>query len=859
MCRLVWSVALAVACTPAKTDAPGPTTPTSSPSPPAPPAARTVPALDAVLIGSVPDGTYGPYLGDGPSGTVAIWAAVVGDRRQWFSAVVGSAAPAEPMTVTQAPSEVGLVVVRGFGSGSNAGYTVMFTRPASGGQTVEAFTVGTGGQLVGQPAALSESPDDVVWVESVPTSRGAIALWAVRQGDRADVYAAELGSGGSKVGGAGPVFRHVRAWQAVATDSGLAIAAVTAGKDPGMPGPVKLLRLDGSAKPVGTPIVLSHETTAELDLDAVRIGENIVVGWSDYRRIEPRIFSTVLDSKGVVKKAAAPMMDALGEQALIRLVPAVAGGAAYVAWENVGARAAGGRDVTVAKIAQDGSVGEGRGLIRMASDDGTLPELAATKTGIAALTLARVCARGADCAEADLLPTFVELDENFDVAASEPMFLTALGGASELSWGLTCRASGCIALAAQATAPAPVYAVTLEAKSNHYRAAAERVVAPKPPRASKMEAIAATDPLSDVDAAQMGESTLAAWVTFFDHTTPYVRRTKPAPDGRFDPLRALVQVASNKTGGTFSTPQTISLRARTLGGVALAPGGAAHKETLLAWTAVDRKIPQVFVTVLGDDGAKRRQQMLTRSKGEVSDVAAAYSGDDGWIVGWVDDRHGDPEVYAAKVTRLLARTGADQRVTSTKGGATGVTMLARGKEVFTAWSDSRDSADPGRSDIYFTRLASNTATPIGAAVRVAATPAHSHSPALGVLEEGAVIAWVESEPEPAVGLATVSSDGKVGAPTYVKALGRPRSASVDCQGRSCRVVFSTGIEGRSELHAFTWTPGGAAPSPTVLWKAVGPGDQSVAPAVVGDGLLFADQTRDAKGRVRWLTVQWGSE
>ena len=46
--------------------------------------------------------------------------------------------------------------------------------------------------------------------------------------------------------------------------------------------------------------------------------------------------------------------------------------------------------------------------------------------------------------------------------------------------------------------------------------------------------------------------------------------------------------------------------------------------------------------------------MLTRAHAEVTDVAAAAVSD-GFVVGWINDQSGHPEVYAAKVDFKLAR------------------------------------------------------------------------------------------------------------------------------------------------------------------------------------------------------------
>ena len=111
---------------------------------------------------------------------------------------------------------------------------------------------------------------------------------------------------------------------------------------------------------------------------------------------------------------------------------------------------------------------------------------------------------------------------------------------------------------------------------------------------------------------------------------------------------------------------SISLRARSLAGVALAPGRHGEAEALLVWSAIDQRQPQVFLTLVSATGKKLRQKMLTRSPGEVSDIAAVNVGD-GWLVAWVDERSKDPEVYVTRVNRQLVRAGPEHRLTRSPG------------------------------------------------------------------------------------------------------------------------------------------------------------------------------------------------
>jgi hypothetical protein len=458
----------------------------------------------------------------------------------------------------------------------------------------------------------------------------------------------------------------------------------------------------------------------------------------------------------------------------------------------------------------------------------------------------------------------VEFSPELRILASEPVRLASRQGELvPLAWGLGCRAIGCVSLAALSSTPAPVFAVRLEPRSKHWQPAAEGVKRPPPPRALSIEAIAAPDPLSEVTAARVGSSTLVGYVTYFDPTTPWVRLKKPAPDGRYDPLRALLEVRSlPDDAGASRPPNVVSLRARSIAGVALAAGAPEHREALLVWGAVDNAQPQVFATLLGEDGKKLRQRMLTRAPGEKSEVAAVFVGD-GYLVAWVDERHGDPEVYVTKVDRALRQVGQERRITQAPGSATGLSLLARGKEALLVWADAREGEQPGFADIWLTRLRASDAAPAGEEQRLLRTRPHSHSPVLSPSGNAVVVAWLEEQPEgPTAGggagvrIGRLDQDGRfLEAPDIVAAAGgAPTSLAVDCVGSVCHVVMSVDVAGKSELQALPWAPT-QPPRVVPLATLTGPHGQSVSPVLIGPQLFYGDQA-GSRGRVRRLAIEW---
>src|SRR5699024_9716066 len=109
-----------------------------------------------------------------------------------------------------------------------------------------------------------------------------------------------------------------------------------------------------------------------------------------------------------------------------------------------------------------------------------------------------------------------------------------------------------------------------------------------------------------------------------------------------------------------------SVKAESVGGVALAVKPGPREEVALAWVGKDGGAGQVFLTQLSASGEKQTQRMLTHSKGGCSDVTLT-STQSGWLVGWIDSRDGLADVNVARVGKDFARIGAERRVAQIKG------------------------------------------------------------------------------------------------------------------------------------------------------------------------------------------------
>ncbi|HEY6078658.1 MAG TPA: hypothetical protein VIW29_07635, partial [Polyangiaceae bacterium] len=492
--------------------------------------------------------------------------------------------------------------------------------------------------------------------------------------------------------------------------------------------------------------------------------------------------------------------------------------------------------------------------------DGGAPEIVAHAGGVAALTLAPVCIGDAECKPSLPVPTFVALDAALRVKASQPLVLQALGGrAADLGWGLTCGSAGCFALAAPSRSPAALFSVPLPSFAAHYRAAAEDASQPGKPRVVSSDVVArAEGSLAQLAVSDAGGRALVGYVTDFDPTTPWQKLTKPAEDGRFEPLRARVAVRpwGGSAGAPLAEEQLVSLRAHSLAGLCLLAGPNGPKEQVALWAGLDRGEPQVFITLLGEGGKRLQQRMLTRKPGDVSDIAG-MSIDGGYLAAWVDQRSGDAEVYAARLGRSLDKAGPEQRITSADGAAAELALTRIAGKPFAVWSDARNADEPGWADIYGAFVAAADGARVGSEHRLTSTRQHSFAPHVSELGGASLLAWLEEGSPPSLRIAPLSETGEVGGSVQVIPLemGAPRALGFECGAAACRVAVTVESEGAGELYGFEWKPGAGVPTAKRLSGLGSPAAAGVAPLVRGEVVYVAD-LRDGRGLVRRLGVEW---
>jgi len=817
--------------------------------------------LSAAAIARVPAGTFGPYLGMSARGGLSVWASMESGARSWFARAYSAKGDAlgSAVRLGEAPSELGLVTIRPL----RESFALLSTHKVSDGEVVDVSILADSGAKIAGPISIGRSTGALLWVEAIPNARGASILWAAGGAGRAEIWSAEIGAKADLLSQPRVLARDAGAWQAVAFGKGFALGVTHVGKASGAHGPIDLTLLNSPDSAL-SPIVVNAESSADLDLDLAALGDQVVLAWSDHRGGENRVFSSAFDQNGKLVAAPAPATPPLGEQAILRIVPAAEGSTrGYLAWEELDAQTPTHRNFQVAAFQANGRIGNPRGLFEYWRMDGSTPEIAAAARGVAVLTLAPLCEHGAECTKASpVAPEFLEFDHDFVVRSTEAVWPDGAQSPSSLAWNLTCPNDACFALSAENGAPSTVSLARLEHRSDAYRSPGERVELPPPPRIASDEALAETAPLSQIALTETSAGTLLGWVTDFDPTTPWVKLKKPTPDGRYEPLRAQLDLrafSANEPFTPLGETENLSLRAHSLGGVALS-SSPNQNDALVGWAGLDNGQPQVFLTLVDKLGKKQAQRMLTHKTGELNDIATLSSGAD-YFVAWVDERTSDPELYATKVNHALNRIAPEQRITQAPGAATDVSLVSTSSGALVVWADARESEQPGAADIYAAALRGTDASRVAPELCVQKTRAHSFSPLAVPYGKNTLVAWLEAaadtgSDEPAhISFAELDETAHVvgGVQSVTFASGTPVTLGLDCSDQLCHALVSVDDNSHSELYALTYRSGKAEGAVRIRSSSGAP--SSVAPVVHGREVYVAD-VQQGRAHVRRLLVDW---
>ena len=848
---------------------------------------RGKPELESYLVATVPERTLGPFLArrDG-TGMVGYMASEGSSRKVVAVPLAGAnGKPSANARVVATPNgDVDMLVMRPTG-GSRPGYVALWTSLTERGKAIELVGIGDDGNARGRAIEVARTNDNVVWIEAVPTPRGAICVWAEETRDSsANIFGVPLDSDGRPRGVPTPIAKGVVGWQAVATTMGAGLALVS--RETGQKPSLLWLKLDGDARAVGAPEVIAARSFVGSDVDVVRVGDAWVFAWTDRSGFDPQIMTIALDERASAPskdkaRTPVPAVTAIGGAKLVGLVSL--GDAAALAWDESGRTGRSGRlhvskMDAAGKLAQDASV-------TLELESNTVPVLAPAGRGVGLLVNARACppnATATACAAVTPGPMFVRLDEKFAPVQVESMRLREQRDAS-LAWGLDCHAkeaNDCLALAAipvpeGAAGASQVHAAHIAARtSSFYKAPLVPPLPPDAPRPVTLTTVAARESFTDLAAARMGDGTLLALVSSPAVSDKRDGARKPAASKQAPPPPApttgdAIRMYDLDAKGTLRDKSSLlTNRALSVGGVAIASDGSDG--AAVAWVARDNGDPQVHIARVDRHGKKVREQQVTTERGEASDVAVGWV-KNGWIVAWVDGRDGNGEVYAARISPEL-RVSPPERVTRAPGDASDLSMLVQGDRVWLAFSDPRESPHDGFADVYVATLRASDAKRTSE-VRVLATAAHSRSPVLAAAGDGVAVGWIEEAP---MGTEPNNSAAYGAMVAWLDASGQPLREPVRTGGMGpgfptaiafesthapapLRAILARSTRDELSLDAVELPSNPATPAASVrvfpLLALSGPPSLDISLAFL-EGTLFYSDGLPEEERVRRLTIGW---
>ncbi len=791
-------------------------------------------------IASLKDRAVGPSLARSEKGAVAVYVSgsQVGQLRPVVAiALDAKGAPKDnARVIAQAAPDTSTLVVRR----TDDGYLAAWTSLTDRGDSLTLVGIGDDGAPRASALELARTPDHIVWTEIVPTSRGAVCIWAEEppQG-AANILAQALDSSGKPRGVPSRVVRNVTSWQALATHEGAALAVIASASQ----GALSLVRLDTEGRAMGEPMPIAKNVSP--DMDFVRGKDGLVFAWTDRARTDAQLVVAGVDAQN---KVIAPhdIIQNVGSSVLVSLTSGENG--TLVLWEPSHKRERVNRRVNAAWLTDAKSTAATKTSFDLAG--GAAIEARADGDAFALIVSAHACNLANECGA--VAPTFVRLDSSLAVAQTEAM---VLGPPVSLAWNLDCvekkkgdkSANACLALAAGPDAPTNVYAIDLGDRASAHVAPVAKALPEDAPRITSTTTLASGARVADVASVLIGEAQIIASIV------------EAGTDEKTHEERAVLRV----TIGSNTT--TLASKVLATGGVAmtLAPNG---KEAVLAYVSKDGNA-RVHLVRLDDHGVRHGETTLGASRGDASDVSITAT-TDGFVVAWVDTRDGNGEVYAAKIGTDLAGV-RETRITNAPGDATDTTLATIRDNVVLAWADPRESPRDGFADIYVVALGRD-GKPIGREGRVLSTAAHSRSPVLATNAQGVALAWIEEAPagaasEEAKGAMFVLLDDKA------HATRDPIKLHLHDEGTITAIALDADPNARL-LHAVAtrvaqdelWIDGaripldaGGAVESYPLVPLDGPSSLDVALALHGDSLIFSDDGPEASdARVRRAVIAW---
>ncbi|HSC86641.1 MAG TPA: hypothetical protein VLC09_05195 [Polyangiaceae bacterium] len=814
----------------------------------------------STLVGTLDEGSFGPHLSLGTNSRVVVWAAPAGETPGLYTlAVPYDSAPGSAQKL--AVSIEGLRTLETFTLPGDATLVLLVRRSGSR-DLLEALELDGAGALRAGPLLLAETAAELSWMDVRARAGQARIFWAETGRGSAQLFSLVLPliSGGAPAAAAAPkqpekLVQGVSAWQLAGSREPLLVTleGTLASRS------VVLRRVPFEGTPRST--ILKQGFRGGLDLDMASTAQRTVIALGVQSEHETTLERAVVDDEAKVLVPFSRWSAPRGEQALVRVVAGVAGEDAWLVWDEPSRRPPTGRELLLSRVPRDGALASPEATLET-SRDPLLPIFAVQPTGLLAITRARRCAPGSACADARVEPILVRATPDVAGVEASPLEIAQLTRQpAAYVWDAQCNARGCFALGANGAHSPLVCLLDLRGEGRVDSPLVASRAALRP-RVVSEETLDELPELVALRGAVQPNGTLLSWVSYFDSSAPEKKVSKPAPDGKLAEVRALLEtelIDDRSSPSRLVQETVVSYRARSLGGVgqavSAAPAGASEaagsapgRPTLLGWSALDGGKPQLFVTLVDEQGKKVKQRTLPRPGGEVTDVTVMALAR-GFLVAWVDDRSGHGEIYAAQLDERLELVGREQRLTEGAEQPTGLRTIRLADRTVLLWADARGASRPGFADVHWLTLEPDSAAPLGTVRRIAPSELHSHSPELVVKSradggsETALLAWMESDPTSDVGpsalhLATVDPVGNFVVPPRVMDLpGRVRGFTVDCSSEPCHLVAALDRDGHGELWGMAVVE---SPTPTQLFVSRGPSSETVAPLLLGRSLYFVD-------------------
>ncbi len=828
-------------------------------------------SVPSIVLTTAGSRTIGPYVARHANGWLAVQVAAATGGGSELSAIaeLTNGGASDKRSILRVPTETRELVARGHGDTVFASWSALLDR----GSGLSVIALSTDGFAKGPAAEIARTNDHIVWHDVIPTAAGAVVVWTeeTRASDGI-VLAAAVGADGQLRGAPSRVARGVTGWQAIPFAGGVGVALVTpAGGRTGASaraGTLSWQRLDADARATGAPVAIATTPTVSSDVEVAATGDGALFAWTDATSEDPEVRLAGIDSAGKVS----PPRAAFTPRLAARLSGLAAGKAgALIAWEEARQRGRPARTLHLASISSpsDPTLTPGAAL----SIRGTVaPLFAALDDGFGVVMRTVACAaepsggsaRDADeseCAQSIVAPTFVRLDAKMGVVETHPIRLGTTRESASLVWGLDCAGRNCRALAATPESPTPVRLLDLSPRASGFRTPTLPPISPDAPRIVETKTVAAGDTFADVVATAVGDSTFVATVTASAEDPSAAKQARAK--GATLTLRVL-----NSKGEPQGTTTTVTTRAVTSGGIAIAEDGKSHEGAAIAWVARDGNDTQVHVSRIDKHGRRVNEIQLTGGKGGVHNVALAWA-DGGWVVAWVDNRDGNGEVYAAKIDPDLNRYGREERLTRAAGDAADLSLATAGDKVWIVWADPRDTPAEGTADIFVASVRARDARPLLADVRVHATAAHSRSPAIAASGDGAVLGWIEEAPSGLEGgsanglgafFTRIDAKGKSASdPSRLRLAGEGRAIAVTLdasRGKGFRAYVARAAADEVVIDAAEFDES-LAPKISPLTTLDGPTALEATIARVGDALFYCDQSAStSERRVKRAVVGW---